>query len=87
MYAIRSYYGQLTTNEGCATISSSTGDLLFYTDGITIWNKNHIIMSNGTGLMGDPSSTQSATIVPLPGSSTLYYVFTLDAYGHSNGFP
>jgi len=78
--------GQLTTNEGCATISSSTGDLLFYTDGITIWNKNHIIMSNGTGLMGDPSSTQSATIVPLPGSSTLYYVFTLDAYGHSNGF-
>ena len=78
--------GQLSTSEGCATIASTTGDLLFYTDGITVWNKNHTIMLNGTGLMGDPSTTQAATIVPFPGSSSLYYVFTLDAYGESNGF-
>ena len=55
--------GQLSTSEGCATIASTTGDLLFYTDGITVWNKNHTIMLNGTGLMGDPSTTQAATIV------------------------
>ena len=78
--------GQLNTSEGCATIADDNGDLLFYTDGITVWNKNHQIMSNGTGLMGNWSSTQSATIVPFPGSTTLYYIFTLDYEVHSNGF-
>lgn len=78
--------GQLNTNEGCASLSNSNGDLLFYTDGITIWNKNHQVMQNGAGLMGNWSSTQSATIVPKPGSTNLYYVFTLDYEVHPNGF-
>ena len=38
---------QMNTREGCATISNSAGQLLFYTDGITVWNKNHIEMPNG----------------------------------------
>ncbi len=78
--------GQLNTNEGCASLSSSNGDLLFYTDGTTVWNKNHQVMQNGTGLMGSWSSTQSATIVPKPGSSNLFYVFTLDYEINPNGF-
>jgi hypothetical protein len=44
--------GQLATDEGCATISDTNGQLLFYTDGITVYNKNHSIMANGTGLTG-----------------------------------
>jgi len=78
--------GQLNTSEGCASISDSNGDLLFYTDGITVWNKSHQIMPNGAGLMGNWSSTQSATIVPMPGSSNMFYVFTLDFEANSNGF-
>lgn len=78
--------GQLHTEEGCATLSNAAGQLLFYTDGITVYNRNHQVMVNGTGLMGHPSSSQSATIVPLPGSSTLYYIFTIDAVGWTNGF-
>ncbi|MEY3451192.1 MAG: hypothetical protein RL711_1018 [Bacteroidota bacterium] len=78
--------GQLNTFEGCASLSNSNGDLSFYTDGITIWNKNHQVMQNGTGLMGHPSSSQSATIVPKPGSTTLFYVFTLDWEINPNGF-
>ena len=35
--------GQLNTLEGCAAISDNSGDLLFYTDGMTVYNKNHII--------------------------------------------
>ena len=34
--------GQLNTNEGCATISDNNGNLLFYTDGMTVYNKSHI---------------------------------------------
>ncbi len=78
--------GQLNTSEGCASISTSNGQLLFYTDGITVYNRNHQVMINGTGLLGDVSSTQSATIVPKPGSQTLYYIFTLDAFAGANGF-
>lgn len=78
--------GQLNTNEGCATISKSSGELLFYTDGRTVYNKNHQSMANGTGLMGHESSSQSATIVPLPGSTHLYYVFTLDIVSGPGGF-
>jgi len=38
--------GQLNTREGCATISDKNGNLLFYTDGITVWNRSHKIMQN-----------------------------------------
>ncbi|MGQ0828316.1 MAG: hypothetical protein ACT4ON_07970, partial [Bacteroidota bacterium] len=68
---------QLNTAEGCSTISDNTGNLLFYTDGQTVYNKNHIVMPNGTGLLGHPSTTQSALIVLKPGSNSLYYVFTI----------
>jgi len=67
-------------DEGCASIADrTTGMLLFYTDGVTIWNQLHVPMANGTGLLGDTSSTQSAMIMPMPGDSTRYYVFTSDA--------
>ncbi|WP_340063791.1 T9SS type B sorting domain-containing protein [Ascidiimonas aurantiaca] len=73
--------GRLSTNEGCASISDKFGNLLFYTDGITVWDRTHNIMPNGNGLLGDPSSTQSAIIVPNPGNSNLYYIFTVHALG------
>lgn len=78
--------GQLETSEGCATIADINGNLLFYTDGRTIYNRNHQVMNNGSGLNGHSSTTQSATIVPLPGSTSLFYVFTLDAFAGSGGF-
>lgn len=76
---------QLSTAEGSATISDKNGNLLFYTDGIRVWNKNNIVMPNGTGLMGDPSSAQSAIIVPRPGNANIYYIFTTAAQGAPNG--
>ncbi|MEN8898404.1 T9SS type B sorting domain-containing protein [Nonlabens sp.] len=69
--------GQLDTIEGCSAISDACGDLLFYTDGISVWDRNHIIMPNGNGLLGNPSSTQSAIIIPLPNSTNLYYIFSI----------
>lgn len=69
---------KMITEEGCASISDYKGNLLFYTDGSTVWNKDHNIMSNGSGLLGHRSSTQSALIVPNPTNRNIYYIFTID---------
>ncbi len=77
---------KLKTAEGCASISNKLGELLFYTDGITVWNRTHLVMPNGNQLFGDPSSTQSGVVVPLPGNTTKYYLFTIDAEAGNHGF-
>lgn len=64
--------------ECTSSYSDPNGNLLLYTDGITVWNKNGQPMPNGTGLMGAASAAQSCLLVPLPGSSTRYYLFTTD---------
>ena len=78
--------GQVYTNEGCSSMSDASGNLLFYTDGITVWNRNHEVMPNGTDLDGGSSSTQAALIVPDPAGVSKYYVFTTDETGGPNGF-
>lgn len=69
--------GQINTREGCSSFSDASGNLLFYSDGTTVWNKNHDVMHNGNYLLGNPSSSQSAMIIPKPGSNTIYYIFTV----------
>ncbi len=83
--------GRLSTNEGCSSISDANGNLLFYSDGRTVWNRQHEVMSNanyfgGTGLFGDPSSTTSALIVPKPEDPNLYYIFTVDEPHQNNAY-
>jgi gliding motility-associated-like protein len=77
--------GQTSTEEGVATISDPCGNLLFYSDGTTIWNKNHKVMINGAGIKGNIQSAEAALIVPKPLSDSLYYVFTTDDYGGDDG--
>ncbi len=73
--------------EAAASICDpATGQLLFYTDGDTVFNKNGKIMPNGKGLTAVPayektaptsSSPQGAVIVPMPGGPGKYYIFSL----------
>lgn len=77
--------GALYTSEGCAVISDEAGKLLFYTDGDSVWNRQHKLMANGIGLHGHYSSTQTALIVPQPGSNRYYYIFTTDSQGRPKG--
>jgi gliding motility-associated-like protein len=78
--------GQLTTTEGCSTVSDNNGSLLFYTNGVNIWNKNHNIMQNGSDLLGSDSGSQSAIVIPNVSNSNIYYVFTADVYqAYTNG--
>ncbi len=64
---------------GPSSISDANGNLLFYTNGNTVWTKTYTVMSNGTGLLGQ--GFQNSIILPRPGSNTLYYIFTLRATG------
>ncbi|MEL4308236.1 T9SS type B sorting domain-containing protein [Joostella sp. CR20] len=70
--------GKINSREGCTAISDPNGNLLFYTDGVTVWDRNHTPMPNGEGLFGHISSTESAIIIPNPMSKTSYYIFTID---------
>lgn len=80
--------------EGCATVSDVLGNLAFYTDGLNVINKHHDWMYiNQTyrqyTLNGGSSSSQSAIIVPYPGDSLKFYIFTTEAYENrlaSRGF-
>ncbi|HKK12847.1 MAG TPA: hypothetical protein VJ945_08435, partial [Flavobacteriaceae bacterium] len=68
--------GKMNTIAGCSTISDTEGNLLFYTNGQTVWNKNHVKMDNGDGLAGDINNTQTSIIIPKPNDETKYYIFT-----------
>ena len=72
--------GALFTYDNSSTICDSAGNVLFYTDGVTVWNSAHQIMVNGTGLNGNQSGGQSALIVHRPGSYE-YYVFSVRDFG------
>ncbi len=77
---------KIKTIEGCASISNKDGNLIFYTDGVSVWNKNHELMPNGKNLNGNASSTQSAIIVPKTDSKTIFYIFTMDWEANKGGF-
>ncbi|WP_199736727.1 PKD domain-containing protein [Fibrisoma montanum] len=80
--------GKLSTIEGSSSIANTKGELLFYTDGITIYDADGKPMRSlvpgdtaqvGIPLGGNRNSTQSALIVPKPtcrGCEYLYYVYT-----------
>jgi len=76
--------GSLNTYEGCSSFSDTNGNLLFYSDGTRVWDKNGSLMPNGINLKGDPSSSQSAIIVPHPGNPDLFYIFTVGANNYDS---
>ncbi len=69
--------GTANSREGSAVMSDNNGKLLFYTNGIIVKNRKHETMLNGSGLLGELSSTNNAVIVPMPGNDSIYYLFTI----------
>ena len=67
--------------EGSASIADAAGNLLFYTDGVTIYNHLHLPMTGGTFMAGTNNACESSVIVKQPGSTTIYYVFLLQGNG------
>ena len=75
--------------EASASISDTSGNLLFYTDGKYVWNRNQELMPNGCCLDIDQywdeasSVTQGAIILPRSGYNNQYYIFLLSIEGIS----
>ncbi|MGZ4117032.1 MAG: T9SS type A sorting domain-containing protein, partial [Bacteroidia bacterium] len=61
--------------------SGATGKLRFFTNGVDVYDSTKTVMPNGSGLMGDISSTQSALVVPNPANNQQYFIFTTAADG------
>ena len=82
---------QVNVLEGCSSVSDANGNLLFYTSGFKIWDKNGIEMPNATGLLGNgpfltgqptPSGSgyKSVHIIRHPGNHQQYFVVSGDPY-------
>ena len=68
------------SKEGCASISDAFGNLIFYTSGNMVWDKNGNPMPNGN-ILGNGyngSGTQAALILKSLSAPDQYYLFTLD---------
>ena len=61
---------------GTTTISDETGQVLFFTDGETVWDLNGNVMENGDSIGGSNLSSQSVLAVPVPQDETIFYLFT-----------
>ena len=70
----------LSHEESNASISDTDGNLLFYTNGETIFNANHQPMLNGSGLLGCQSTYRGSIIIPKPGDCNIYYLFNNDCF-------
>jgi len=78
---------QNASNECSSSIADVDGNLLLFSDGLCVWDRDHNLMPNGTGLLGNTSSSQGVLITPHPGNVNQYFVFTNDAIenSHVNG--
>lgn len=86
--------------EALACMSDRAGNLLFYTNNCTVFDKNHEVMDNGEGL--NPGQIQtywcsvnpfanpndnSVVILPMPGDEQVYQIFHWDYEAFNVGQP
>jgi gliding motility-associated-like protein len=69
-----------------ATYDNPDGELMFYTNGRTVWNRNHEIMpildTPVSDIGGDSTASQGVMIVPFMDDQTMFYIFTAqEVYG------
>ncbi len=79
---ISDWDGSNTTWAAISTMSDTNGNLLFFSDGYHIWNKEYEIMYDDHPFWN--ASHQAALSVPKPGSDNLFYIFTAKYIEHSD---
>src|SRR5690606_7107576 len=66
---------------GAVAADPATGDVLFYTDGVNVYDASHATMANGTGLQGNTNGNQPVVLGQVPGQPNQYYIITNSATG------
>jgi hypothetical protein len=72
--------------EGCASVSDDNGNLLFFTDGKSVWrflNNTYILLTDE--LDGNMSSAQNAIIVAKPSNPNVYFIITIGGFTGTQG--
>ncbi len=72
--------------EGCAVATDPcTGLLLFYTDGREVFDSNHNLMPNGSGMLSHMSGSQCVQICKVPGTCNQYYIISNSSWDNTPG--
>lgn len=86
------FYGgcKLGDNETSSSICDKDGNLLFYTNGIVVYNRFHALVKNGTGLgfpltQNESTSFQGSLILKHPLNDSIMYIFSTDYRGQQGG--
>jgi hypothetical protein len=67
------------TSEGNSTMDDGNGNVLLQSNGNTVFDGNWNIIPNGDSIGNGSSAANGCLILPHPGNSNLFYVFTVDA--------
>jgi hypothetical protein len=73
----------ITSSGSPVSVSDSVGLLLFYSDGNVVWNKNNLVMTNGTFLNTYLGNSQGCFSVKNLSDPIKYYLFSLGAYNQA----
>ncbi len=81
---IQYYSGNCYDYENTASISDNLGNLLYYSEGDTLWDGNNLIVPNGTNFTSNNngnglswSTTQGSLFIKKPNSANIYYLFSM----------
>lgn len=69
--------GRMSAIGNTISMSDSLGNLLFYSNGDTIWNRNHKVMPHGKGFLDKCSSSPLGFALPYPKHPHQYLLFIL----------
>jgi len=69
--------------EGSTCISDTSGNLLFYSNGQSVFNSTHQHMQNGASVGSGGSTLSQNIIIPKPGSNSMYYLFSPEIQAYS----
>lgn len=67
--------------EGTAVYNDNQGNLQFFSEGKSLWNRDWQITANGNGLLGDVSGTQSAVFLDFPNDTNKVILLVVDGWG------
>lgn len=67
------------TGGSAVATDPATSNLLFYSDGSRVFDAFHLLMLNGSGLLGNVAGNQPVAVCAVPGQANKYFLFANNA--------